>query len=133
MATATYQVRSRDVYKLSGVAKVRLRAASIWFWDEEDRILMVVPAEPVTLVRRVDLDAGTADDDVLEIVLNDGGLLPDRPLMWRIPGVTSSKVIELPSHHDLNFLEFRGDDKKLPQALVREAAFIIRREGARLE
>jgi hypothetical protein len=130
MASATYEVQYNEPYKLSGVAKVRLRCGSIWFWDNDDRILLVVPAGYATLVKRVDLDAGTADDDVMEIV-NNYGPMPDRPVLHRISGVASLKVIQSDSdNYNFTFLELCGDDKKLPQALVREGAFTIRRDGA---
>ena len=126
MASATYEIithNSPTGYKLSGVAKVRVRANMFWFWDEADRVLLLTPTGNVALINRADIDAGTADDGVFEV--RRSGSLPDSPAVHRISGVTSLKMKEGTAPRFSGFIEFWGENKKLPQALVNDWVFTI--------
>jgi hypothetical protein len=130
--SATYEVHSyyasTPSYRITGVGKVRFRDEYLWFWDDDDRVLLVERFYNQGIVERADVDSAAADEDVIEVI--SGTTPAGTDVVARVPGVTSVTVKFSKMNYNSRCMILKSDDDDLPAALVNPRFYSLRREGA---
>jgi len=109
---------------------VRFRREHLWLWDDDGNVLLVTPFTNLRIVERVDVDAASSDEHVVELLDINAAPVETAAVQQRIAGVTSVKLeISKSSTYARAFI-LEGDDDDLPAALANARWHAVRRQGA---